>query len=181
MKLPIAAVKTPINYAAPCSVPRILNILDKLAQASDWNKAALTDRYRGMAIHKSFGSIVGEVAEISVNKAGFVTVHRVICVEDCGIAVNPNIITAQMESSIVYGLSALKEAITLKNGRVEQSNFHDFPVLRMAEMPHIEVHIIPSEEKLGGIGEPGTPPIIPAVTNAIFAATAKRLRHLPII
>jgi isoquinoline 1-oxidoreductase beta subunit len=159
--------------------PRFIKVLDTLAKAADWETPASKGHYRGMAIHKSFGSIVGEVAEISVNKEGDVTVHRVVCVVDCGIAVNPNIIAAQMESAIVYGLSALKEAITVKNGRVEQSNFHDFPALKMAEMPKIDVHIISNEEKLGGVGEPATPPIIPAVTNAIFAATGKRVRQLP--
>jgi isoquinoline 1-oxidoreductase subunit beta len=161
--------------------PRFIKVLETLADKSAWEKPAAKGRYRGMAIHESFGSIVGEVVEISVNGRGDVTVHRVVCVVDCGIAVNPSTITAQMESAIVFGLSALKEAITLKNGRVEQSNFHDFPVLTMADIPQIDVHIIPSEDKLGGIGEPGTPPIVPAVTNAIFAATGKRIRSLPLI
>jgi len=161
--------------------PRFIKVLETLADKSAWEKPAAKGRYRGMAIHNSFGSIVGEVAEISVNDRGDVTVHRVVCVVDCGIAVNPSTIKAQMESAIVFGLSALKEAITLKNGRVEQSNFHDFPVLPMAEMPQVDVHIIPSEDKPGGVGEPGTPPIVPAVTNAIFAATGKRIRSLPLI
>jgi isoquinoline 1-oxidoreductase beta subunit len=159
---------------------RYLNVLETLADKSAWTKPAPKGRYRGMAIHKSFGSIVGEVAEISVKDGGNVTVHRVVCVVDCGIAVNPNTINAQMESAIVFGLSTLKEAITLKRGRVVQSNFHDFPTLKMASMPEVEVHIIPSEDQLGGIGEPGTPPIIPAVTNAIFAATGKRIRSMPL-
>ena len=159
---------------------RYLNVLETLADKSAWTKPAPKGRYRGMAIHKSFGSIVGEVAEISVNKSGNVTVHQVVCVVDCGIAVNPNTINAQMESAIVFGLSTLKEAITVKQGRVVQRNFHDFPTLKMADMPEVEVHIIPSEEQPGGIGEPGTPPIIPAVTNAIFAATGKRIRSMPL-
>ncbi|RKZ91353.1 MAG: xanthine dehydrogenase family protein molybdopterin-binding subunit [Candidatus Parabeggiatoa sp. nov. 1] len=160
--------------------PRFLKVLDTLVWHTNCDQPAPKGYSRGIAIHHSFGSIVGEVAEVSVSEAGKVTVHRVVCVVDCGIVVNPDTVKAQMESAIVYGLSALKEAITLKNGRVEQSNFHDFPVLKMAEMPQIEVVMISNEEKLGGVGEPGTPPIIPAVTNAIFAATGKRLRHLPI-
>lgn len=160
--------------------PRYLKVLDTLAEQSHWDKPAPQGHYRGLAIHKSFGSIVGEVAEISLNATGEVTVHQVTCVIDCGIAVNPDTIKAQAEGSIVYGLSSLTEAITLKNGRVEQSNFHDYPVLRMIDMPLIDVHIIPSEDSPGGVGEPATPPIVPAVTNAVFAATGKRIRHLPL-
>lgn len=160
--------------------PRFLKVLETLADKSAWQKPAPKGQYHGMAIHQSFGSIAGEVATVSVSEAGVVTVHTVVCVIDCGIAVNPDTVVAQMESGIVYGLGALKEAITIKNGRVEQSNFHDFPVLRIADMPQIDVHIIPSEAAPGGIGEPATPPILPAVTNAIFAATSKRIRHLPL-
>jgi isoquinoline 1-oxidoreductase beta subunit len=110
-----------------------------------------------------------------------VRVHRVVCAVDCGRGVNPSIIEAQMESAIVYGLSAaLYGAITLENGRVQQSNFNDYPVLRMDAMPVVEVHIVPSRENPGGIGEPGTPPIAPAVANAVFAVTGERLRVLPI-
>jgi len=108
-------------------------------------------------------------------------VHRVVCAVDCGRHVNPDIIAAQMEGGIVYGLTAaLKGLITVKNGRVEQSNFHDYEMLRLNEMPKIEVHIVPSNEPPGGCGEPGTPPIAPAVCNAIFAATGKPIRRLPI-
>lgn len=161
--------------------PRFLKVLDTVVKESNWEKPAPKNRYRGIAIHQSFGSIVGEVAEISMKTAKEFTVHRVVCVVDCGTAVNPNIIATQMESAIVFGLSALTEAITLKNGQVEQSNFHNFPVLKMADMPQVDVHIIQNDAKLGGIGEPATPPIAPAVTNAIFAATGKRIRNLPII
>ena len=160
--------------------PDFLKVLDTLAEKSAWQKPVLPGRFRGMAIHHSFGSIVGEVAEISVAKNGGWQVHRVICVVDCGVVVNPNTIEAQMQSSIVYGLGALKQAITIKAGRVEQSNFTDYPVLKITDMPQVEVHIIASGNKVGGIGEPGTPPIVPAVTNALFAATGKRIRHLPI-
>jgi isoquinoline 1-oxidoreductase beta subunit len=134
-----------------------------------------------MAVHESFGSFVAQVAEVSVNPSGTLRVHKVVCAIDCGRIVNPDTIKAQMESGIVFGLSAvLHGEITFKNGRVNQSNFHDYPILRMSEMPKVEVCIVPSEEKSGGVGEPGVPPIAPAVGNAIFAATNKRLRRLPI-
>ncbi|MGL5002685.1 MAG: molybdopterin cofactor-binding domain-containing protein, partial [Casimicrobium sp.] len=108
-------------------------------------------------------------------------VHRVVAAVDCGMTVNPAIIRNQIEGSIAMGLSAaLHEKITFKDGKVEQSNFHDYPILRMAEMPKVEVHILPSTEAPGGVGEPGTPPLAPAVVNAIFAATGKRLRSLPV-
>ena len=113
--------------------------------------------------------------------SGGVRVHRVVCAVDCGIAVNPAIIETQIESGIVFGLSAaLYGEITITNGRVEQGNFDTYPLLRIREMPEVEVHIVPSTENPGGVGEPGTPPIAPAVTNAIFAATGKRVRRLPI-
>ena len=123
----------------------------------------------------------GGKAEVSVGADGVPKVHRVVAAVDCGMTVNPEIIRRQIEGAIVYGLSAaLYGRITLKDGKVEQGNFNDYPVLRMSEMPKVEVHILPSREKPGGIGEPGTPPIAPAVVNAIYAATGKRLRSLPI-
>jgi isoquinoline 1-oxidoreductase beta subunit len=136
---------------------------------------------RGIAVHESFGSSVAQVAEVSVNAAGKVRVHRVVCAIDCGMVVNPEIVKTQMESGIVFGLSAaLHGAITFRDGRVEQSNFNDYPILRMYEMPAVEVFIMPSEEPPEGVGEPGVPPIAPAVGNAIFAATGRRIRRLPI-
>jgi isoquinoline 1-oxidoreductase beta subunit len=123
----------------------------------------------------------GSLAEVSVSAKGEVHVHRVICSVDCGRAVNPNTIEAQMESGIVFGLSAaLYGEITFKSGQVEQRNFNDYPMLRINEMPQVEVYIVPSEEEPSGVGEPGVPPIAAAVTNAIFAATGKRIRRLPI-
>ena len=114
-------------------------------------------------------------------KDGTVKVHRVVAAIDCGWVVNPDTIAAQIESGIVYGLTAaLYNEVTIKNGRVEQSNFNDYPVLRMSEMPKVEVHILQGQGDQGGIGEPGTPPVAPAVCNAIFAATSKRIRKLPI-
>lgn len=138
-------------------------------------------RGRGIAVHESFHSYVAQVAEVTVKPGGAFTVDRVVCAVDCGIAVNPDVVRAQMEGGIGFGLSAvLHGAITLKEGVVEQSNFHDYLPLRINEMPRVEVHIVPSNEKPTGVGEPGTPPIAPAVANAIFAATGKRIRRLPI-
>ena len=112
---------------------------------------------------------------------GRIRVHRVVCAIDCGVAVNPAGVQAQMESGIVFGLSAaLHSTLTLREGQVQESNFHDYPVLRMNEMPQVEVHIVPSTERMGGVGEPGTPPIAPAVANAVFALTGQRLRELPL-
>jgi isoquinoline 1-oxidoreductase beta subunit len=131
-------------------------------------------------VHESFHSFVAQVAEVTV-KGGEVRVERVVCAVDCGVAVNPDVIRAQMEGGIGFGLSAaLYSAITLKGGRVEQGNFNDYPALRIDAMPKVEVHIVPSAEKPTGVGEPGVPPIAPAVANAIFAATGQRLRNLPL-
>jgi isoquinoline 1-oxidoreductase beta subunit len=134
-----------------------------------------------VAVASSFGSFVAQVAEVSVDANGKPRVHRVVAAVDCGATVNPEIIKRQVEGAIVYGLSAaLHEKITFKDGRVEQSNFDDYPMLRMSEMPQVEVHIVPSAEAPGGIGEPGLPPATPAVVNAMFAATGKRVRKLPV-
>ncbi|HSB04561.1 MAG TPA: xanthine dehydrogenase family protein molybdopterin-binding subunit [Thermodesulfobacteriota bacterium] len=161
--------------------PRHRGVLQLAARKAGWGTKLPSGRARGIAVHESFGSFVAQVAEVSVNPAGEVRVHRVVCAIDCGKVVNPSTIKAQMESGIVFGLSAaLHGAISFKNGRVEQSNFHDYPVLRMNEMPLVEVHIVPSTEASGGVGEPGVPPIAPAVTNAIFAVSGKRIRRLPI-
>jgi len=162
--------------------PRQQAVLDMAAEKSGWGKPSEPGRYRGIAIHESFGSIVAQVAEVSVSQAGRVRVHRVVCAIDCGRIVNPDTIAAQMESGIVFGLSAaLYGEIIFKNGRVEQSNFLDYPILRIEEMPVVETHVVPNQEEPGGVGEPGVPPIAPAVVNAIFAATGKRIRQIPII
>ena len=160
--------------------PRVLAVLDKVAAMSNWAAGAPPGRGRGVAVHRSFGSIVGEVAEVSV-EGGNVRVHKVWCAIDCGFAAHPSGVIAQMESAINYGLTAaLYGEISFENGKVQQSNFHDYQILRMNEAPEIEVAIINSGQAMGGAGEPGTPPIAPAVANAIFAATGKRVRRLPI-
>jgi isoquinoline 1-oxidoreductase beta subunit len=121
------------------------------------------------------------VAEVSVSDQGIVRVHRVVCAIDCGIPINPLMIEEQMESAIAWGLTAvLKEPITIENGEVQQSNYHDYPLLRMDEMPAVEVYAVPSDELPTGVGEMGVPPIAPAVLNAVFDATGIRIRHLPI-
>jgi isoquinoline 1-oxidoreductase beta subunit len=159
---------------------RFRAVLDRAAAMSGWGTSLPPGRGRGIAIQKSFGSIVAEVAEVSVEGRD-VRVHKVWCAIDCGFAANPSGVVMQMESAINYGLTAaLYGEITLQDGRVQQSNFHDYPILRIHEAPHIEVAIIDSGEAMGGAGEPGTPPIAPAVVNAIYAATGKRVRRLPI-
>ncbi|MCV2357004.1 xanthine dehydrogenase family protein molybdopterin-binding subunit [Paucibacter sp. B2R-40] len=161
--------------------PRLRAVLEMAAAKAGWGKPAAKGIFRGIAVAESFGSYVAEVAEVSIGKDGTPKVHRVVAAVDCGMTVNPLTIEHQIESAICYGMSAaLYGKITHKDGRVEQSNFHDYPVVRMSEMPKVEVYILPSSEAPGGIGEPGTPPLAPALTNAIFAATGVRLRKLPI-
>jgi len=160
--------------------PRHLAVLELAAERASWAGPAPEGRFRGVAVHESFGSYVAQVAEISI-EGGAVRVHRVVCAVDCGQVVNPDTVTAQMEGGIVFGLTAaLKGKITIAKGRVVQSGYLDYPLLTMREMPIIEVHILPSAMEPGGVGEPGTPPIAPAVANAVFAATGKPVRRLPI-
>lgn len=178
-----AAGKDPVEYRRVLLAkhPRERGVMDLAAERAGWGKPLPAGRGRGIAVHESFGSHVAQVAEVSVGKAGEVTVHRVVCAIVCGPVVNPDTVRAQMESGIVFGLSAaLYGRITFKDGRVEQGNFNDYPVLRMDAMPKIEVYIVDSSAPMGGVGEPGVPPIAPAVGNAIFAATGKRVRSLPI-
>jgi len=159
--------------------PRHRAVLALVREKSGWDKPASTGRGRGVAVHASFDSVCAHVVEASV-EGKRIRVHRVTSAIDCGTAVNPLTIEAQVQSAMVFGLSAaLYGKITLAGGRVEQGNFTDYPMLRLDEMPEMSVHIVPSTAAPTGVGEPGTPPIAPAVANAVFAATGKRLRHLP--
>jgi len=160
--------------------PRMRAVLELAAQKANWGSKLPSGVGRGIATHFSFDSYVAQVVEASVEK-GAVKVHRVVCAVDCGLVINPDTVKAQMEGGIIFGLTAaLKTEITLKDGRVEQGNFHDYQMLRIFESPEIEVHIVPSGENPTGVGEPGVPPVAPALANAIFAATGKRVRRLPI-
>lgn len=161
--------------------PRALAVLDIATRNADWGSPMPAGRGRGISLLDDFGSFVALVAEVTIDRSGNVRVDRVVCAVDCGLAVNPDIVKAQMEGGIIYGLSAaLYGRITLAKGRVEQGNFDDCPVVRMHESPLIEVHLVPSAAAPGGVGEPGTAALFPAVTNAILAATGKRLFELPI-
>ncbi|CAH0153343.1 MULTISPECIES: xanthine dehydrogenase family protein molybdopterin-binding subunit [Pseudomonas] len=177
-----AAGKDPVEYRRTLlkAHPRHLGVLNLAVEKADW-KAPLPDGHAlGVAVHESFGSYVAHVAEVSQDNLA-IRVHRVVCAVDCGIAVNPQSIAAQMESGITFGLGfTLHSKLTFKNGQVQQSNFHDYQVLRLNEMPVVEVHIVPSTDKPGGIGEVGVPPVAPAVANAVFALTGQRLRELPL-
>jgi isoquinoline 1-oxidoreductase beta subunit len=160
--------------------PRHLAALDLAAAQAGWGKPLPAGHARGLAVHESFGTVVAQVLEIS-KKNNKYRIERVVCAVDCGIAVNPNVVAMQMESGIGYGLSAaLSGAITLKEGQVEQSNFHDYPVLRIQQMPRIETHIVPSREKPSGVGEPATPVVAPALANALLALEGKAVRALPL-
>lgn len=178
-----AAGKDPLEYRLSLLEPgsRHAGVLKLAAEKAGWGTKLPAGRGRGIAVAESFGSYVAQVAEVTVGADGKVKVDRVVCAADCGQVVNPDTVEAQMESSVVYGLTAaLYGEITVKDGRVVQKNFNDYRSLRMNEMPKVEVHILPSTAPHGGVGEPGTPPIAPAVVNAIFAATGKRVRSLPI-
>ena len=176
-----AAGQDPLEYRRQLlsAHPRHLGVLNLAAEKAGWGRPLAGGRVRGLAVHESFGSWTAQVAEVSVAN-GRVRVHRVVCAVDCGVCVNPAGVRAQVEGAVVFGLSAaLHGELTFKDGRVQQSNFHDYPLLRLNEMPDVEVHIVTSSEKPGGIGEPGVPPTAPAVANAIFVATGQRLRRLP--
>ncbi len=161
--------------------PRHLAVLDRVVAESGWGSKPAPGRRRGIAIQEAFGSVVAQVAEVSVAGAGTIRVHRVTCAVDCGTAVNPDVVRQQMEGGILFGLSAaLHGEITLEDGAVRETNFHEYPLLRLADSPAIDVHIVPSTAPPSGVGEPGVPPIAPAVANAVFAVTGQRLRTLPL-
>ncbi|HEY2842796.1 MAG TPA: xanthine dehydrogenase family protein molybdopterin-binding subunit [Bryobacteraceae bacterium] len=176
-----AAGADPVEYRRKLlKNPRYLNVLNLAAEKGDWGKPLPAGHFRGVAIVNNIGSFNAQVAEVSVNQ-GKVRVHRVVCAVDCGQVINPAIIEAQIQSGIVYGLSAaLKIGITLDKGRVVQKNFNNYDPIRIDEMPVVEVHIVQSSANPGGIGEASTPTIVPAVVNAIYAATKKRVRLLPV-
>jgi isoquinoline 1-oxidoreductase beta subunit len=159
-----------------------LGVLDTIAVKSDWGKPLGQGRGRGIAIHECYGSIIGQVAEVTVSQKGEVKVDRVVAAVDCGHVVNPGIVEAQIQSGVIYGLSAaLYGEITIKQGRVEQANFDEYQVVRLADMPKIEVYLaLSGGKKWGGIGEPGTAATAPAVANAVFAATGTRVRSMPL-
>jgi isoquinoline 1-oxidoreductase beta subunit len=161
--------------------PRLKQVLELIADKANWGANPPEGRYRGLAVHEAFNSYAAQIAEVSLEGKGGLKIHRVVCGIDCGIAVNPDTIRAQLEGSIAWGLTAaIKGAISIKDGRVEQSNFHDFPLLSIAEMPAVETLIVPSQEPPSGVGEPGVPPLAPAIANALYAASGKRVRHLPL-
>ena len=151
------------------------------ADKAGWGEPLPARRGRGVSVQFAFGSYLSQVAEVEVATDGMIRVHRVVCAVDCGIAVNPDTIAAQIEGGSIFGLTAaLHGAITLKNGRVQQSNFHDYRPMRIDEVPLVETHLVKSAEAPGGIGEAATAAVAPAVANAIFAVTGKRIRTLPI-
>ncbi len=178
-----AAGKDPYQYRRMLleKHPRFIRVLDEAANKAGWTKPVPAGRGRGIAIHESFGTVVAHVAEVSITPNKTLKVHKVVCAIDCGQTVNPDTIRAQMEGCVVFGLTAaLYGEITFDKGRVKQSNFYDYRMLRINEMPEVEVHILDSTEKMGGVGEPGVPPIAPAVMNALFMLTGKRVRSLPL-
>jgi isoquinoline 1-oxidoreductase beta subunit len=161
---------------------RALGVIKLAAEKAGWGQSLPPGEGRGLAYHATFGvTHVAQVAEVAVDPAGHVRVKRMVCAVDCGLAVNPDNVAAQMESGIVFGLTAaLKAESVLKDGRMQESNFQDYPLWRMDEMPLIEVYLVESDRRSSGIGEMGVPPVAPAVANAVFAATGKRVRHIPI-
>jgi isoquinoline 1-oxidoreductase beta subunit len=182
-ELAAAAKKDPFEYrrALLGESPRAKAVLELAAEKAGWGQPLPSSSGRGISVLHAFGSYIAQVAEVSVPKEGEVRVQRVVCAVDCGMVVNPDTVKAQMESGIIFGITAaLFGEITIKDGRVEQSNFHNYRVLRINEAPVMDVYLVKSTEAPGGIGEPGTSAVFPAGANAIFAATGKRIRRLPI-
>jgi len=177
-----AAGKDPVQFRKGMLAkhPRHLKVLELAAEKAGWGTPLPKGKGRGIALHESFNSFVAQVAEVSVDARGRLKVERVVCAVDCGLAINPDVVMAQMEGGIGYGLGAiLHNAITLKDGQVEQSNFDTYEPFRMDEMPRVEVHIVPSTAPPTGVGEPGVPLVGPAIANAVYAATGQRIRSLP--
>jgi isoquinoline 1-oxidoreductase subunit beta len=182
-ELAAAVRKDPVEYRRGLlgKSPRARAVLDLATEKAGWGRPLPEGHGRGVSVQHALGSFLAQVAEVAVSKEGEVRVHRVVCAVDCGITVNPDTVKAQMEGGIIFGITAaLYGEITIKDGRVEQNNFNDYRILRINEAPVVEVYLVKSAESPGGIGEPGTSAIAPAVTNAIFAATGKRVRKLPV-
>ncbi|MCI0508425.1 MAG: xanthine dehydrogenase family protein molybdopterin-binding subunit [Gammaproteobacteria bacterium] len=182
-ELAYAAKQDPVDYRLKLlnKDERLKNVVELVAEKSDWRQPAPEGHFRGIAALECFGSYVAQVAEISMTKTDEVKVHRVVCAFDCGLMVNPDTVRAQIEGGILFGLTAaIKSSITIKDGRVEQSNFHDFQLIRLNETPEIDIHLVNNTSPPGGVGETPVPPIAPAVANAVFAATGKRIRSLPV-
>jgi len=182
-ELAVAAKQDPVAYrlALLDKAPRAKTVLELAAEKAGWGQPLPERVGRGVSVQFAFATYLAQIAEVEVSKNGAVRVRRVVCAVDCGTVVNPDTVRAQIQSAIIFGITAaLHGEITLKDGRVEQTNFDSYQILRMNEAPAIEVHIVQSSEPPGGMGEAGTSAIVPAVTNAIFAATGKRLRKLPI-
>ena len=177
------AGRDPVDYRLQLMAehPRHSAVLKLVADKAGWGGVMPDGQARGVAVHESFNTVVAQVAEVSVDGSGGFSVDRVVIAVDCGLAINPDVIRAQMEGGMAFGLSAaLMSAITFADGEVQQSNFHDYRVLRIDQMPRVEVHILASANAPSGVGEPATPVIAPAVANALFAATGQRLRTLPL-
>jgi isoquinoline 1-oxidoreductase subunit beta len=179
-----AAGKDPLEFRLSLlkESKRAQRVLEVAAEKAGWGKTLQKGRGRGIAQHSCFGSYVAQVAEVSVNaKTGKVKVHRVVAAVDCGLAVNPNTVQAQIQGGVINALStALKEEVRFSKGGVKSANFEDYGILRMSEVPEIEVHIVKSGGSMGGIGEPGVPPLAPAVANGFFNATGVRVRRIPL-
>lgn len=177
-----AAGADPLAYRLSLldGLPRHAAVLRLAAEKAGWGQALTKGRARGLALHESFGSIVAQVLELSL-EGGKPRVHRIVCAIDCGIVVNPGIVAQQMESAVIFGLTAaLFGRIDIKGGEVQQKSFPDYPLLTLAQTPVIETHLIQSEHPPSGVGEPGTPPVAPALANAWFALTGERKRRLPL-
>jgi isoquinoline 1-oxidoreductase beta subunit len=182
-ELAAAAKRDPVAYRRALleRSPRARAVLDLAAAKAGWGQGLSAGVWRGVSLQSAFGTYLAQVAEVEVSGEGEVRVRRVVCAVDCGSVVNPDTVEAQLQGATIFGITAaLHGEITLKDGRVEQANFDTYRMLRIDEAPAIEVHIIQSTEPPGGIGEPGTSAIVPAVANAVFAATGRRLRKLPV-
>jgi len=174
--------RDPLDLRLELYSGRAAEVIRLAAEKAEWGKSLPAGQGQGLAYHATFGvTHVAYVAEVAVDEDGKVRVQRVVAAVDCGEVINPDNVAAQIEGGIVFGLTAaLKAEATLKDGRIQQSNFHDYPILQFNEMPLVEVHIVESDQRPSGMGEMGVPPIAPAVANAIFAATGKRIRHIPV-